>query len=271
MQGQGKPLKGQAAIVTGAATGIGRACAMALADAGADVAVNYLDQPEKADEVGIEMSRHFGVRSMSIQADVSRETEVERMVAEVVEGLGRLDILVSNAGVQADSPFAEMTLEQWRKVIDVNLTGAFLCARAAVREFLRRGPDPRISRATGKIIFTSSVHQAIPWARHANYAASKGGLTLLMKTIAQELAPKKIRVNAVAPGAIMTDINREAWEDVGARQELCRLIPYGRVGETGDVGPAVAWLASDSADYINGTTLFIDGGMMLYPGFRTGG
>jgi len=268
---QGTPLQGQAALVTGAATGIGRACAMALAEAGADVAVNYLDQPEKANEVVSEISRRFGVRSMALQADVSRESEVDRMVAETVEAQGRLDILVSNAGIQADATFAEMTLKQWQKVIDVNLTGAFLCARAAVREFLRHGPDPRVSRATGKIIFTSSVHQAIPWARHANYAASKGGLALLMKTIAQELSPKKIRVNAVAPGAIMTDINRDAWEDEGAREELCRLIPYGRIGETGDVGRAVAWLASDAADYVSGTTLFVDGGMMLYPGFRTGG
>jgi glucose 1-dehydrogenase len=264
-------LQGQVALVTGAATGIGRACASALAEAGADIVVNYLDQPDQARQLAERIARQFGVRSIIVQADVSQEEEVERMFATAVETFGRLDILVSNAGIQMDAPFADMSLQQWQQVIDVNLTGAFLCARAAVRDFLRRGPDPDLSRATGKIIFTSSVHQAIPWAGHANYAASKGGLTLLMKTIAQELAPRKIRVNAVAPGAIKTDINREAWETEEACEELCQLIPYGRVGETEDVGAAVAWPASDAADYISGTTLFIDGGMMLYPGFRTGG
>jgi len=264
-------LHGQAALVTGAATGIGRACALALAAAGADVVVNYLDQPEKATEVVAEITGQFGVRSLAVQADISSETDVERLFAAAVKGFGRLDILVSNAGIQADAKFADMSLRKWQQVIDVNLTGAFLCARAAVREFLRRGPDAGISSATGKIIFTSSVHQAIPWAGHANYAASKGGLVLLMKSIAQELAPQRIRVNAVAPGAVKTDINREAWETESARRELCRLIPYGRLGEGEDVGRAVAWLASDAADYITGTTLYIDGGMMLYPGFRTGG
>jgi len=265
------PLKGQVALVTGGATGIGRACVLALARDGAEVIVNYLDQPEKARRVAEEAAGESGLRALTIQADISHEDEVERLFAESMGSLGRLDILVSNAGIQADASFASMSLQQWQKVIDVNLTGAFLCARSAVREFLRRGPDPKVSRATGKIVFISSVHQDIPWAGHANYATSKGGLALFMKSIAQELAPERIRVNAVAPGAIKTDINREAWEDDEARRDLCRLIPYGRVGETEDIGPAVAWLASDKADYITGTTLFIDGGMMLYPGFRTGG
>jgi len=264
-------LRGQAALVTGAATGIGLACASALAESGANVAVNYLDKPEQAREVAERLAKRFRVRTLPLQADVSSETDVARLFADAVGILGRLDILVSNAGIQADASFADMTLGQWRRVIEVNLTGAFLCSRAAVREFLRRGPDPKISKATGKIIFTSSVHQIIPWAGHANYAASKGGLSLPMKSIAQELAPPKIRFNAVAPGAIKTEINRGAWEEESDREKLCRLIPYGRVGETEDVGPAVAWLASDAADYISGTTLFIDGGMLLYPGFRTGG
>lgn len=263
-------LQGQRALVTGAATGIGRACALALAAAGAEVAINYLDQPEKAKSVVDRIAAQSG-RAIAVQADVTREAEVERMITETVTAFGSLDILISNAGIQADAPFAEMSLEQWQRVVDVNLTGAFLCARAAVREFLRRDPPAGPSRSRGKIIFTSSVHQVIPWAGHANYAASKGGLMLLMKTIAQELAPQGIRVNAVAPGAIRTDINRSAWEDEDARRELCRLIPYGRIGEPTDIGPAVAWLASDAADYISGTTLFIDGGMLLYPGFRTGG
>jgi glucose 1-dehydrogenase len=164
-----------------------------------------------------------------------------------------------------------MTLEQWNTVLAVNLTGAFLCARAAAREFLRRGVVPERSRAAGKIIFVSSVHEVIPWADHANYAASKGGIMLLMKSLAQELAPSKIRVNSIGPGAIKTNINRAAWEDPEAEAKLLKLVPYGRVGETGDIGPVAAWLASDEADYVTGTTLFIDGGMLLYPGFRTGG
>ena len=265
------PLQGQVALITGAATGIGRGSALALAAAGANVAVNYLDQSQVAHSLVDEIAEKYGVRAAAVQADVSRETDVERMFAEVEERFGHLEILVSNAGIQADASFVEMTLQQWQKVIDVNLTGAFLCARAAVRQFLRQGPVPERSRATGKIIFTSSVHQVIPWAGHANYAASKGGIEMLMKTIAQEFAPQQIRVNAVAPGAIKTDINRQAWEEDSAREKLCKLIPYGRVGETEDIGAAVAWLASDAADYISGTTLFIDGGMLLYPGFRTGG
>ncbi|MEZ4599486.1 MAG: glucose 1-dehydrogenase [Syntrophotaleaceae bacterium] len=263
-------LQGQAALVTGSSSGIGRACAEALAAAGADVAINYHHSAQQAREAADQISRQHGVKTVTIGADVSQEQDVERMFARTLEAFGHLDILVSNAGIQKDAPFADMTLEQWRKVIDVNLTGGFLCARAAAREFLRRGPVPERSRALGKIIFISSVHQRIPWGGHVNYAASKGGLMLLMKSIAQELAPRKIRVNAVAPGAIRTDINRDVWEDEQTAAKLCSLIPYGRMGDTLDIGPAVAWLASDAADYISGETLFIDGGMTLYPGFGTG-
>lgn len=264
-------LIGQVALVTGAATGIGRSCALALAAAGADIAVNYLDQERRAQQVADLIRERGNVQVMMVQGDVSRESDVERMLAETTAELGRLDILVSNAGIQADAPLPEMSLADWQRVIDVNLTGAFLCARGAVRQFLRQQEQPAHSRARGKIIFTNSVHQAIPWSGHANYAASKGGLAMLMKSLAQELAPRKIRVNAVGPGAIKTDINRDAWQDEQACTELLRLIPYGRIGEPEDIGPAVAWLASDQADYITGVTLFVDGGMLLYPGFRTGG
>ncbi|NUS98258.1 MAG: SDR family oxidoreductase, partial [Gemmatimonadaceae bacterium] len=188
-----------------------------------------------------------------------------------VREFGTVDILVSNAGLQQDAALADMTLAQWQKVIDVNLTGGFLCARAAVREFLRRGPRPAVSRATGKIIFTSSVHEAIPWAGHANYAASKGGIKLLMESIAQELGPRRIRVNSIAPGAIKTNINVEAWSTPEAERKLLKLIPYGRVGDPDDIGRVAAWLASDDADYVHGATLFVDGGMTLYPGFAGGG
>jgi glucose 1-dehydrogenase len=164
-----------------------------------------------------------------------------------------------------------MTLEQWQKVLAVNLTGQFLCAREAAREFIRRGPQPEISAATGKIICMSSVHEVIPWAGHVNYATSKGGIMLLMKSIAQELAPHKIRVNSIGPGAIKTPINKEAWDTPEAAEKLLTLIPYGRIGEPADIGKAAVWLASDEADYVTGITLFADGGMTLYPGFASNG
>src|SRR5947207_751934 len=208
---------------------------------------------------------------MAIRADVSREEDVQRMFAGMLEQFGTIDILVNNAGLQRDAPFADMTLEQWNTVISTNLTGQFLCAREAVREFLRRGVVPEVSSAAGKIICMSSVHEVIPWGGHCNYAASKGGVMLLMKSMAQELAPHKIRVNSIGPGAIKTPINKSAWDTPEAELELLTLIPYDRVGEPNDIGKVAVWLASDESDYVTGTTLFVDGGMTLYPGFATGG
>jgi glucose 1-dehydrogenase len=178
---------------------------------------------------------------------------------------------VNNAGLQKDSPIENMTLADWQLVIDVNLTGQFLCSREAIREFLRRGIVPGRSVAAGKIICMSSVHEVIPWGGHVNYATSKGGVMLLMKSMAQELAPKKIRVNSIGPGAIQTPINRSAWETPEALNKLLTLIPYNRIGQPEDIGNLAAWLASDEADYITGTTIFADGGMTLYPGFSTNG
>ncbi|NBF39451.1 MAG: glucose 1-dehydrogenase [Spirochaetes bacterium] len=263
-------LTGQKAIVTGASSGIGRACAIALAEAGADVAVNYRGGAEKAAEVVGEIEA-LGRRGLAVQADVSKEDDVKAMFAEVIDAFGTVDILVNNAGLQQDAPFAEMTLEQWNKVIGVNLTGQFLCTRAAVAEFRRRGIVPEVSCSAGKVICMSSVHEAIPWAGHVNYAASKGGVMLMAKSVAQEVAPDRIRVNSVAPGAIRTPINRDAWETDEAYEKLMRLVPYNRIGEPADIGRTVAWLASDQADYIVGSTIYVDGGMMLYPGFATGG
>lgn len=265
-----KPLKNQKALVTGANSGIGEACAVALGAAGADVLVNYWSQPEEAERV-VECIKQTGRRAIAFQADVSREEQVLAMFAAMLKEFGTIDILVNNAGLQRDARFHEMTLEQWSTVISVNLTGQFLCAREAVREFLRRGVVPEISAAAGKIICMSSVHEVIPWGGHVNYAASKGGVMLLMKSMAQELAPKKIRVNSIGPGAIKTPINRAAWETPGAEAELLKLIPEGRVGVPEDVARAAVWLASDASDYVTGTTLFVDGGMTLYPGFATGG
>ncbi len=263
-------LSGQTALVTGASSGIGRAVALELARAGAAVVVNYVTKPEDADAV-VQRIVDAGGSAIAIRADVSREDEVEAMFARAIAHFGTLHIVVPNAGLQRDAPFDQMTLEQWNMVIGVNLTGQFLCARAAVREFKRRGVDEKISRAAGKIVCMSSVHQEIPWGGHVNYATSKGGVMMMMRSIAQEVAPHRIRVNSIAPGAIRTAINATAWNTPEAYANLMQLVPYNRIGEPEDIGKVAAWLASDEADYITGATIYVDGGMTLYPGFATGG
>jgi glucose 1-dehydrogenase len=265
-----KLLTGQKALVTGANSGIGKGVAIALGQAGADVVVNYVADDAAAAAV-VEEIKKSGSNAYAHQADVASEDQVAAMFARMKQEFGTVDILVSNAGLQRDSAFHEMTLAQWNKVLDVNLTGQFLCAREAVREFLRRGVVPSVSSAAGKIICMSSVHQVIPWAGHANYATSKGGIKLMMESLAQEVAPKRIRVNAIAPGAIRTPINTAAWETKAAYDALMTLVPYGRIGEPEDIARAAVWLASDQSDYVVGTTLYVDGGMTLYPGFATGG
>jgi glucose 1-dehydrogenase len=265
-------LKDQIAIVTGASSGIGAGVAKSMAAAGATVVVNHpVDSTKTAAETVLGEIRNAGGNGITYQCDVSKEDQVQKMFAEVIRQFGTIDILVNNAGLQRDSPFQEMTLEQWNFVLGVNLTGQFLCAREAIREFLRRGIAPDRSRAAGKIICMSSVHEVIPWAGHANYAASKGGIMLMMKSIAQEFAPHKIRVNSIGPGAIKTPINHAAWATPEAEKKLLELIPYDRVGVVEDIGAAAVWLASDDSDYVTGTTLFVDGGMTLYPGFSTNG
>jgi len=263
-------LDGQRALVTGANSGIGAEVAKALAAAGAKVVVNYVSGKEQADKVVDEITTAGG-EAMAILADVSKEDQVEAMFREMLAAWGSIDVLVNNAGLQRDAAFHEMSLEQWRFVLDVNLTGQFLCARAAIREFLRRGMVPELSCALGKIVCMSSVHEIIPWGGHANYAASKGGVGMLMRTLAQEYGPQHIRVNSINPGAIKTPINRVAWETPEAEQKLLTLIPYGRVGVVADIGKAAVWLASDDSDYVTGHTLYVDGGMTLYPGFSTNG
>lgn len=263
-------LEGQPALVTGANSGIGKAVALALAQAGADVVVNYVTDPDAAEDVAQQI-RSLGRRAITSRADVSKEAEVEAMFADATRQFGTLHIVVCNAGLQRDAAFHEMSVEQWNTVIGVNLTGQFLCARSAVREFTRRGADHGVSAATGKIIHMSSVHEMIPWAGHANYASSKGGVMMLMKSLAQEVAPLGIRVNAIAPGAIRTPINTSAWSTPEAYADLMKLVPYKRIGEPEDIGQAAVWLASDASDYVTGTSLFVDGGMTLFPGFASGG
>lgn len=265
-----KLLAGQKALVTGANSGIGKAVAIGLGQAGADVVVNYVEGDEAANEV-VEEIKTSGATAWAHRADVSSEDQVAAMFMRMMQEYGTIDILVCNAGLQRDSAFHDMTLEKWNEVLGVNLTGQFLCAREAVREFLRRGVVPSVSSAAGKIICMSSVHQEIPWAGHANYATSKGGIKMMMESLAQELAPHRIRVNGIAPGAIRTPINTAAWQTKEAYDQLMTLVPYGRIGEPEDIARAAVWLASDHSDYVVGTTLFVDGGMTLYPGFATGG
>jgi len=266
----GTLLGGQTAVVTGSSSGIGAGIAKAMAGAGANVVINYASSREKAEKV-LDTVTEAGGNGIVVQADVSRRDQVEKLFQRTIDAFGTVDILVNNAGIQKDASFETMNLDDWDRVLAINLTGGFLCSQAAVREFLRRGVVGGRSRSAGKIIFISSVHEEIPWAGHVNYSASKGGVRMLMKSMALELASRNIRVNSIAPGAIKTPINRDAWDTPAARRNLLKLIPCGRIGETGDIGRAAVWLASDESDYMHGTTLFIDGGMMLYPGFAHGG
>jgi glucose 1-dehydrogenase len=261
-------LDGQVAVVTGGSSGLGRGIALLFGQVGAAVVVNYRGGQDAAEEV-VRRIEADGGRAIAVRADVSQQDQVDAMFAKAVEQFGAVDILVANSGIQQDAAFTDLTLDQWRMVIDTNLTGQFLCAQAAVRQF-RQQADRKVSTARGKILHMSSVHEVIPWAGHANYAASKGGVALLMKTLAQEVAEEGIRVNGIAPGAIRTAINAHALEGEGARDVL-KLIPYHRIGDPEDVARAALFLASDMADYVVGATLFVDGGMTLYPGFRDNG
>lgn len=265
-------LHNQVAIVTGASSGIGSGIAKSLAAAGAAVVVNHSSQRslEEARAVLKEITDSGG-KGITYQCDVSKEDQVIAMFQDVVSQLGTVDILVNNAGIQKDAQFTEMTIDQWNAVIGVNLTGQFLCAREAVKEFLRRGIDPSRSIACGKIIHISSVHEIIPWAGHANYASSKGAVRMLMQTLAQEYGADRIRVNSICPGAIQTPINKETWETPEALNALLTLIPYNRIGQPQDIGNLAAFLASDLADYITGTSIFVDGGMTTFESFSTGG
>jgi glucose 1-dehydrogenase len=266
-----RKLKGQRALVTGASSGIGRGIAIGLGHAGCDVVVNYINGKSEAQAIVEEVKGCGGNKAYAHKADVSCEDQVREMFAKMEAEFGGIDILVTNAGIQQDASFEDMTLKQWNAVIGVNLTGQFLCTREAVRMFKRTGVRPGVSCAAGKIICISSVHDVIPWAGHVNYAASKGGVSMMMKSIAQEVAPWRIRVNAISPGAVRTPINMQAWSTREAYAELMKLIPYKRIGEVDDIARAAVWLASDDSDYITGATLYVDGGMTLYPGFETGG
>jgi glucose 1-dehydrogenase len=265
-----KLLVGQTAVVTGSSSGIGRAVAEGLARAGADVVINY-SRDAKGAEAAAKTIADEGGTAIVVQADVSKPDDIKALFDQTLERFGTVDILVANSGIQRDAAAIDMTVEQWNEVLSVNLTGQFLCIQHAAREFMRRGVRKEVSVAAGKIICMSSVHEVIPWAGHVNYASSKGGIQMMMKSLAQELAPHRIRVNAIGPGAIRTHINTEAWSTPEAYASLMTLVPYRRIGEPEDIAQAAVFLASDMADYISGITLFVDGGMTCYPGFAAGG
>ncbi|GAB3810756.1 SDR family oxidoreductase [Pontibacter rugosus] len=267
---QDKRLEGKVAVVTGGSSGIGQAIAIAMGKAGAKVVINYYSDEDGAKEAQQQIES-AGSQAVIVEANVAKPEDCQRLIDTAVQEFGQLDILVNNAGVQKDSSFIDMTLDDWNKVISTNLTGHFLCAQAATREFMKRKVQPEDITSAGNIIFISSVHDIIPWAGHVNYATAKGGVQMLMKTLAQELAPNKIRVNGISPGAIKTDINRSVWENEKGREDMLTLIPYGRIGEPEDVAKVAVWLATDEADYITGTTIYVDGGMTLYPAFSDNG
>jgi glucose 1-dehydrogenase len=260
-------LVGQKALITGASKGLGQAMAIGFGQAGADVLVNY-----HSDQAGaVETKRIIeanGSKAVIFRADVAKENDVRDMFQCMFDSFGRLDICVANSAIQLNAKVDEMTIDEWQRVIDVNLTGMYLCAREAVRAFKRQGIDRSVSYACGKMIFISSVHDIIPWEGHANYAAAKGALMLFMKSLAQEVAHHRIRVNGISPGAIRTPMNVEKLTSPEIFDRvLLKLIPCKRIGEPEDVAQAAVWLASDQSDYVHGTTIYIDGGMTLYPGF----
>lgn len=260
----------QTVLITGASSGIGQGIAIAFGQQGANVVVNYYSDEQGADQT-LKQIIASGGNGFIHKADVGKEDEVIAMFDKTVAEYGGIDVLINNAGIQKDSAFSSMTIDQWNKVITTNLTGQFLCAREAIQQFEAKKQEGQKGKAIGNIIFISSVHDIIPWAGHVNYAASKGGILMLMKSLALEVAPKKIRVNGISPGAIATDINDEVWEDKEKLKELMKLIPYQRIGVPEDIAKVAVWLASHNSDYITGTTIYVDGGMTLYPGFVDNG
>lgn len=267
-----KDFTGKTVLITGASSGIGRGMALAFGRAGAQVVVNFHTGEDEARQVAEEISKGGG-QAIAVQANVSQEAEVEHLFNQAIAQFHKLDVVICNAGIQKDDPLLQMSLSEWQKVIDVNLTGYFLCARQAAKHFLQQQPEEQAAgrQCAGNIILVSSVHDIIPWAGHVNYAASKGGVLMLLKSLALELAPKKIRVNGISPGAIQTEINQDVWQNEEKAQALLKLIPYGRIGLPEDIAQAALWLASPQSDYVTGTTLYVDGGMTLYPGFVDNG
>jgi glucose 1-dehydrogenase len=260
-------LEGRNVLVTGGTSGIGQAIAVRFAEHGANVAINYLRQPEEAEDTEQQVHactarvRDMGVKAVRVGGDVSREEDVVRMVGEAVDGLGGLDVLVNNAGIQISRPSHELVNGDFDRVIDVNLRGAFMCARESIRHFLRG--------EGGVVLNVSSVHQEIPKPNYLGYSVSKGGMQNLTRTLALEYADRGIRVNGIGPGATVTPINRAWIDDPDKRRQVEEHIPMRRAGTADEMGGVACFLASDEGGYITGQTIFVDGGLTLYPSFAT--
>ena len=260
-------LQGKNVLVTGGSSGIGQAIAVRFAEHGANVAINYLREPEEAS--GTEQQVHAcvrrvqqeGVRDALVRGDVSQEDDVVDLVAQTIDGLGGIDVLVNNAGIQISRPSDQLSSADFDKVLAVNLRGAFLCAREAIRRFLAAGTP-------GVIVNVSSVHQLIPKPDYLGYSVSKGGMQNLTRTLALEYAGRDIRVNGIGPGATITPINRAWIDDPVKKQQVESHIPMARAGTADEMGGVACFLASDDAAYITGQTIFVDGGLTLYPDFR---
>jgi glucose 1-dehydrogenase len=251
------------ALVTGANSGIGEAVALALAAAGADVAINYVVNPDAAKKVSMQIES-MGRKALRLKADISDSAAVDKMFREVDKAWGGVDILVNNAGIDGKRAVAwQADPQAWRKVLEVNLFGSFYCARAALKGMTKR--------KSGVVLNMASVHETIPWEGYSAYTASKAGMGMMTKTLAMEAAPFGVRVLALAPGAIQTPINETVWEDASKRADLLSKIPLGRIGKVEEIGQMAAVLVSDAASYVTGTTVYVDGGMTLYPSFEHGG
>lgn len=255
-------LKGKVVAVTGGATGLGKAMCLRFAEEGAKVVVNYYNDKQPIDEVIDELKKQGG-EAVKIQGDVSKEEDVKSIVQTAVDTFGTLDIMVNNAGIENEVPSDELSLKDWNRVIATNLTGAFLGSREAIHYMLEHN-------IKGSVINMSSVHEVIPWPHFVHYAASKGGIKLMTETLALEYAPKGIRVNNIAPGAMNTPINAEKFSDPELKKGVIELIPMGYIGKPEEVAACAVWLASSQASYVTGLTLFCDGGMTQYPGFQAG-
>ncbi len=260
-------LKGKNVLVTGGSSGIGQAIAVRFAQHGANVAINYLTTPDEAADTEeqvhacIHRVRNHGVQDVLVQGDVSQEDDVVRMVQETVDGLGGIDVLVNNAGIQISRPSHELSQADFEKVLGVNLRGSFLCARESIKRFLDSGTP-------GSIINVSSVHQLIPKPDYLGYSVSKGGMQNLTRTLALEYAGNDIRVNGIGPGATITPINRAWVDDPAKAEQVTRHIPLNRAGTADEMGGVACFLASDDAAYITGQTIFVDGGLTLFADFR---
>jgi glucose 1-dehydrogenase len=251
-------LKGKVAVVTGAATGIGQAIAIAFAQSGAAVVVDYVGKASVSDDT-IDKINAMGGKVLGVDADISLPDDVNSLVQKTVAAFGKLDIFVNNAGIEKKIAFVDYPLEEWQNIMAVNLTGPFLCAQAAARQMILQGTG-------GRIINISSIHEDLPMPTNAPYCTSKGGLRMLMRTIAVELAPHRITVNNIGPGAIYTPIDKDVEMDAKLNDQILAEIPLGRWGKPEEVAQLAVYLASDDAAYITGSTHFIDGGMLRNAG-----